>query len=228
MVAIDGRTKLVGLLGFPIEHTLSPAMHNAAFSALGLNYCYLPLPVPPEMLGDAVNGLAAMGFVGANVTIPHKQNVMACLDELSDEARAIGAREHDRAPPEQAHIGRNMDGPGFLEALNRNGITVNGTRTLVLGAGGAARAVVFTLLKAGSAVTILNRTVSRAEALAEDLRPHAGGVRLSTAPLDAEVIAALAPEFDLVVNTTSIGMTPHEEGDPWPVDVLFPAKCHRL
>ena len=129
MVAIDGRTKLVGLLGFPIEHTLSPAMHNAAFSALGLNYCYLPLPVPPEMLGDAVNGLAAMGFVGANVTIPHKQNVMACLDELSDEARAIGAvnmiefRQNRR-------IGRNMDGPGFLEALNRNGITVNGTRSL--------------------------------------------------------------------------------------------------
>ena len=94
-----------------------------------------------------------------------------------------------------------------------------------MGAGGAARAVVFTLLKAGSAVTILNRTVSRAEALAEDLRPHAGGVRLSTAPLDAEVIAALAPESDLVVNTTSIGMTPHEEGDPWPVDVLFPANA---
>ena len=222
MVAIDGRTQLVGLLGYPIEHTLSPAMHNAGFDALGLNYCYLPLPVAPAELGAAVAGLAAMGFVGANVTIPHKQSVMAYLDEISAEARAIGAVNtiefHDGR-----RIGHNMDGAGFLEALTRRNIAVGGIRSLVMGAGGAARAVVYALLQAGSEVTILNRTPARAEVLAEALQPYAGGVRLSAGPLDAETIAALAAETDLVVNTTSLGMTPNVDGNPWPATVPFPA-----
>ncbi len=224
MAAIDGRTRLVGLLGHPIEHTLSPAMHNAAFNALGLNYCYLPLPVAPAELGAAIAGVVALGFVGVNVTIPHKQNVMAYLDEISTEAQAIGAvnliefRQNRR-------IGHNMDGIGFLEALRRQQITVRGARSLVFGAGGAARAVVYKRLHARAEGTILNRTTARAESLAAALCSAAGDVRLTAGPLDTEYVAALAAETDLVVNTTALGMTPAVESNPWPASVPYPARA---
>lgn len=137
MPNIDGHTRLVGLLGYPIEHTRSPQMHNAAFNALGLNYCYLPLSVAPADIAEAVNGLVALGFVGANVTIPHKQAVIAHLDELSDEARAIGA-VNTIVFANGRRTGYNTDGVGFLRAMTDRGLSVAGGHALVLGAGGGS------------------------------------------------------------------------------------------
>jgi shikimate dehydrogenase len=222
MPDINGHTRLLGLLGYPIEHTLSPAMYNAAFDALKLDYCYVPLPVAPEDLAAAIPGLAALGFVG--VTIPHKRAVMSLLDEVSEEAADIGAvntiefREGHR-------IGHNTDGFGFLAAMTEQGISVQGFQSLVLGAGGAARSVVYSLVKAGSSVTVLNRTEERAATLVNSLMPHAGGLALRSGPLTAAAVDAFAPEADLVVNTTSLGMTPHEESSPWPEDLPFPSKA---
>jgi len=224
MPTIDGHTQLLGLLGYPIDHTLSPTMHNAAFDALNLNYCYMPLPVAPEDLPPAMAGLVALGFIGVNVTLPHKQTVMSLLDEISQEAEAIGAVNMIELKNGK-RTGHNMDGFGFLKAITERGISVQGFRSLVLGAGGAARAVVYTLLKAGSSVTILNRTEERSSSLAESLMAHAGDLTLQSGPLTAERIAAVSSEVDLVVNTTSIGMSPHEKGNPWPDVLPFPPKA---
>lgn len=222
MPTIDGRTQLLGLLGYPIDHTLSPAMYNAAFDALNLNYCYVPLPVAPEGLPAAMAGLVALGFIAVNVTLPHKQTVVSLLDEISQEAEAIGAVNMIEFKNGR-RTGHNMDGFGFLKAMTERGISVEGFRSLVLGAGGSARAVVYTLLRAGSSVTILNRTEERARSLAESLRAHAGVLTLRSGPLTTEHIAAVASEVDLIVNTTSMGMTPHGESSPWPDALPFPS-----
>ena len=222
MPTIDGHTGLLGLLGYPLEHTLSPAMHNAAFDALGLNYCYLALAVAPQDLAAAMAGLVALRFAGINVTIPHKQAVMPYLDEISEEAAAIGA-VNTIVFENGKGTGYNTDGAGFLKAMADQGISVKGFRALVLGAGGASRAVVYSLLKAGATVTLLNRTEGRAHALADELRRHLPDIDLISGPMAAETIAAIAPKLDLVVNTTSAGMSPHEKDNPWPADVPFPA-----
>ena len=148
---IKGTTTLVGLLGWPTSHSLSPPMQNAGFAALGLDWAYVPLPTPPELLGDAVRGLRAVGFAGANVTIPHKQAVLALCDELDDIARAAGSVntlvfEEDRL------VGSSTDGDAVTSQLE-----AHGRRVLVLGAGGAARAVVEALERAGASVTTASR-----------------------------------------------------------------------
>ncbi|MCZ7543406.1 MAG: shikimate dehydrogenase [Anaerolineae bacterium] len=147
MDGINGGTQLVGVMGWPVAHSLSPAMHNAAFAALGLNWRYVPLPVHPDHVGDAVRGLRALGFAGCNVTVPHKQAVMPHLSGLSDEAAALGAvntlvRDGD------AWRGENTDARGFLDDLAAHGVDVAGGLCVVLGAGGSARAVAWGLLKA--------------------------------------------------------------------------------
>lgn len=221
MPKIDGHTRLVGLIGYPVEHTRSPQMHNAAFDALNLNYCYVPLPVAPTDLSAAIAGLAVLGFVGVNVTIPHKQAVIPYLDELSAEAQAIGA-VNTIVFASGRRIGYNTDGAGFLRALTDRGFSAAGRRALVLGAGGAARAVVHALSQAGAEVTVLNRTEAKAASLAAELR-RCGLGPIQSGALAAEHIAALAPTVDLVVNATSVGMGPHIGETPWPAEVAFPA-----
>ncbi len=222
---IDGRTKLVGLLGFPVEHSLSPALQNAAFESAGLNYCYVPLPVSPAEVAAAVGGLAALGFAGANVTAPHKQAVMPYLDELSPDVQAIGA-VNTIVFRDGRRIGHNVDGVGFLAALADligGDARIEGWSALVLGAGGAARSVIYALAKAGAAVTVLNRTSDHAHALIDSLRPHLPGSLLAGGPLIREAIAEAAVHADLVVNATSVGMRPREEASPWPEGLRFPA-----
>jgi shikimate dehydrogenase len=226
---IDGHTHVVGLLGYPVEHSLSPVMQNAAFAAAGLNWCYVPLPVAPVAVKEAVLGLPALGFRGANVTIPHKQAVMSHLDEVSEEAQAIGAA-NVLVFKDGRRLGYNVDGIGFLTALTRLGVPVRGLRALVLGSGGSARAVVYTLARNGAAVMLLNRTELRAKALVESLRPQlmdepTGTSLLKSGPLTGELVAEIASGVDLVVNTTPLGMSPHEQGNPWPVDVPFPRQA---
>jgi shikimate dehydrogenase len=226
----DGHTQLVGLIGWPVEHSLSPAMHNAAFDALGLNWRYVPLPVPPGQVKTAVRGLAALGFRGANVTVPHKQAVMPVLDSIVPNARALGAVNTlvigRRADGTSTIGGYNTDDKGFVGALRQGGFEPeDGGNIVVVGAGGAARAVVFGLLWSGlGEIVVLNRTLERAQALISDLSYHPPfAARLRALPLTPETLVESARAADLLVNATTLGMWPHVEGSIWPADVPLPA-----
>jgi shikimate dehydrogenase len=151
VIEIRGTTTLVGLLGWPTSHSLSPPMQNAGFDALGLDWAYVPLPTPPELLADAVGGLQAMGFAGANVTIPHKQAVIALCDELDDVARAAGS-VNTLAFEEGRILGSSTDGDAVTSQIE-----ADGRRALVLGTGGAALAAVEALERAGASVTVASR-----------------------------------------------------------------------
>lgn len=212
---ISGRTRIVGLIGWPVSHSVSPPMHNSAFAALGLDWRYVPLPVPPERVSDAVRGLAALGLAGANVTVPHKQVVMPHLDRLTPAAQAIGAVNTIRVEPDGSLHGNNTDARGFIADLADHDIHAKGRPVLVLGAGGSARAVVYGLAEAGAlSITVLNRTPDRAAALIAGLAPLFPDCQMSAAAFPA-ALAQSAAGADLIVNCTSLGMTPHVDGLPW-------------
>jgi shikimate dehydrogenase len=193
--------KRLGVLGWPVAHSRSPAMHNAALAALGLrDFHYQRLPVPPEVFADTVRGLPAAGYVGANVTIPHKEAALALADSATDAARAIGAANTLSFGADGAIAASNTDAPGLLAALPSSPA---GTTALVLGAGGSARAVAYALREAGAArVSVWNRTPRRARELAADL-----GVEAVDRPIAAE----------LLVNCTSVGLADGEFKD-LPID----------
>ena len=219
-----GKTQIVGVIGWPVGHSVSPAMHNAAFAALGLDWCYLPLPVPVEphaRIGEAVRGLLALGLRGANVTVPHKQAVMAHLDWLTPAAQAIGAVNTIRVEADGQLSGDNTDARGFIADLREHGVALAGKRALVLGAGGSARAIVYGLAEAGcQSIAIFNRTAEKAHDLAMDIRTVFPFCRFS-GHSGFDDLAVMASEADLVVNCTSLGMTPNVEGLPWLEAVAF-------
>jgi shikimate dehydrogenase len=218
---ITGCTRLVGVLGLPVEHSLSPIMHNAAFAALGLDWVYVPLPVYPDHLGEAVRGLRAMGFAGANVTVPHKQAVLRYLDDVSEDALVIGAVNTIVVRNDDLY-GDNTDASGFIAALVEAGFDPRGIYAAVLGAGGAARAVVHALANAGACqVCVYNRHVQRAHELCRDMARFHLDVRFEALPLDA--VREIDEDFSLLVNATSLGMWPETEASPWPVDLPIPA-----
>jgi shikimate dehydrogenase len=197
-------------------------MHNAAFDALELPWCYTLLPTPPGRIKKALTKLKAQGYRGANVTVPYKQTVMPHLETISDDARAIGAV--NTIVVREGHlIGHNTDGDGFLAALLESGFAPSDRCALVLGAGGAARAVVYALAQAGCVVIIHNRTVQRAARLAH----HMGNVGVHTAvtwmPSTATLTGLDLTQFDLLVNTTSVGMWPQVDASPWPEMLPMPA-----
>jgi shikimate dehydrogenase len=222
---MNEKTKQVGLIGWPIKHSLSPAMHNAAFAELGLDWTYVLMPTQPGQLTQALKELLARNFVGSNVTMPHKRAVIPHLDELSDAARLIGAVNtiHIR---DGKFYGENTDAMGFLNALKEGGHDPKGMRVAMLGAGGAARAVLFSLLQAGAdRVTVINRTLERAAGLVDDLAKVFPASSLGFEPLNPETLAALHGQVDLVVNATSIGMLPQSDASPWPAEVAIPAEA---
>ena len=180
-------TALAGVLGFPVGHSGSPAMMNAAFAELGLDWRYVRLPLPPGLFDETVRALPASGFLGANVTIPHKVAAHGLADELTDSAAAIGA-VNTLAFAEGRIVGDNTDAGGLVDALD---IDLQGVSALVLGAGGTGRAAVWALREAGAEVAVWNRTAARAADLAAEF-----GVRHASAPEQAQVL----------VNVTSIGM----------------------
>jgi shikimate dehydrogenase len=225
---IDGRTQMVGLIGWPVEHSLSPTMHNAAFDALELNWRYVALPVPPGQVEAAVRGLAALGFRGANVTVPHKEAVVPLLDSIAPNARELGAVNTivvERTAAESVVMrGHNTDDGGVISALRHGGYAAcSGGLSVVVGAGGAARAVVHGLLRFGVGETVvLNRTLERAEALVSDLRPGGGGRRLRALELTPENLVEWALKADLLVNATTVGMWPRVDASVWPGSVPVP------
>jgi shikimate dehydrogenase len=202
-----GRTKVLGVIGWPLAHSLSPLMHNAALAALGLDYAYVPFPIEPGRLAEAVTGLRYLGVAGFNVTIPHKQAILPLLDELSPEARECGAvntvaREGERL------VGYNTDGTGLVASLREDlGMALSGARVLMLGAGGAARGAVGALCRAGvGAITVANRTPSTAADLSARFRPSYPGVVFASCALEGEQFGGALRSADLLLNTTSVGM----------------------
>lgn len=190
MVTIRGTTTLVGLLGWPVSHSLSPPMQNAAFAALGLDWAYVPLPVEPDRLGDAVRGAVASGFAGANVTIPHKQAVIELCDELDDVARAAGS-VNTLVFRAGRVVGSSTDGDAVASLLE-----LRGRRVLVLGAGGGARAVVEALTRGGAGVSVAGRGTPGWPPSAEgfDVLVNATPVKeeLLVAPLASQQVVDLA------------------------------------
>ena len=202
-----GRTKVVGVWGHPVGHSRSPAMHNAALESLGLDWAYVPFDVAPEDVPAALAGLRALGLVGVNVTVPLKERVLPLLDEVDEAAARIGSVNtvHNR---DGRLYGCSTDGEGFLRSLEAVGQPAQGRQVLLLGAGGSARAVTFALAAQDCHCRIANRTEARAESLAADINhwfPGAASVAGWGAPAGA---------FDLLVNTTSLGMSPHEDAMP--------------
>jgi len=213
--ALSGHTQVVGVIGWPIAHSVSPAMHDAAFEALGLDWCYVPFPVPPARLGEAIAGARALGVRGLNATIPHKQALLSLVDDLTPAARAIGAVNTIAVRGERL-LGHNTDAGGFLRALREAGFAPEGCRALVLGAGGAARAVVYALLSVGGRVTLLNRTLERAAALAHEFAGLFPRDTLTAGVLDAATLGQVGITDGLIVNATSLGMWPAVDTSPWP------------
>lgn len=217
---ILGHSQVVGLIGWPIEHSVSPPMHNAAFEALGLDWCYVPLPVHPRRLREAVEGVRALGLCGVNATVPHKQALIPLLDALTPAAETIGAVNTIIVEGGEL-LGHNTDAGGFMRALREAGFPPDGCTALVLGAGGAARAVVYALGGVADRVMVLNRTPQRARDLAEGFQRRVSA-RLEGGPLEVETLSEAASEVDLVVNATPVGMWPEENASPWPQEIPFP------
>ena len=190
---IYGHTRVAAVIGWPIEHSVSPPMHNAAFRALGMDWCYVAFAVPPERLAEAVAGARALGVRGMNVTVPHKLALLPLMDELTPAARAIGAANTIIFGDDGRLRGHNTDAAGFSRALGEAGVATEGVHALVLGAGGAARAVVYALALAGAQITLLNRTPERAEALATEFGGLNPAAEVRAGVLDAATPGAGGP-----------------------------------
>lgn len=221
LVKVNTDTQVCGVIGNPVAHSLSPAMHNAAFAALALNYIYVAFRV--EDVGACLAGMRAMGgFRGLSVTIPHKISAMAYVDELDPLASRVGCL--NTITNEDGRLtGAITDGLGTLRAFEEAGVALSGRRVAFLGAGGAVRAVAFALAeRAGpEQISILGRTQARVEALAADLRVVAGG-RVATGGLGDDLERAIA-EHDVIIHGTPMGMYGHGEGQSCvPASLLRP------
>ncbi|MFX4263360.1 shikimate dehydrogenase [Pelotomaculum propionicicum] len=225
---INGRTKICGIFGRPVEHTFSPALHNAAFAAAGLDYAYVPFEVSPGSLAAAVEAIRALGLAGVNVTIPHKEAVLPLLDGLSDEAELTGAV--NTIINRSGYLyGDNTDGKGYLRALKEAGFDPADRTVLFLGAGGAARAVAVQLALAGAGKLVFaNRTAARASGLSRFVAEKTGvRVELVSWPdgADDKLPEQTLAEADLVVQATSLGMSPNvNETVPLPFEVFRPGQ----
>lgn len=204
---IDGKTKITGLFGYPVGHTLSPAMHNAAFDHLGLNYRYLPFLVHPEDLAAAVSAVRALGMAGVNVTVPHKEAVIPYLDSVHEEASFIGA-VNTVVYRDGSLAGHNTDGRGFMKSLEEHSINLRGKRVLIVGAGGAARAIGYYLSAETGTLCLFDTNREKKERLAADLSQ----VRQNVITLDD--LRELR-DFDMIINATPLGLG---KDDPLPVD----------
>ena len=201
---IDGETRLVGIIGNPLDNTLSPTIHNAAFDYMGLNWCYVPLAVQEEHLREGIEGIKALRFTGVNVTMPFKTTVLDMLDDVAMFAETVGAVNTILVDKGRL-IGYNTDGRGFYTALTRDvGYEVKGARVLIMGAGGAARSVTVSLALGGCAsIVIVNRTAGHSEQLAGVIRLSAPGIDVDWLSPD-EDYDVLVAESDIIINATPL------------------------
>ncbi len=205
---ISGKARVCGIIGDPVEHTMSPVMHNAAFGELGLDFVYLPFLVKKESLKEAIEGMRALNIRGLSVTQPHKVEVMKLLDEIEPLAEKMGT-VNTIVNNNGILTGSNTDADGFLRGLLENGIEPTGKNVVVLGAGGASRAVSFILADKGANLVILNRLLELdwAESLAKRISDNFS-VKAEALELTRDNLKKAVGEADILVNTTSVGMSP--------------------
>jgi len=220
-VNVLGSTRVIGVFGHPISHSLSPVMQNAAIRALNIDYVYVPFHVMPEDLAKAVEGIRALQIAGVNVTIPHKERIIDYLDEVSEYSREIGS-VNTVINLNGVLKGDTTDGPGFIRSAETAWGDLRGCRTVILGAGGSAKAVAFALARIGCKIVVANRTYKRAVELVESLTAAFGNKGFEAVELEREELAGRLEDADLLVNTTSVGMFPDVDGIPLPPDLLHP------
>ena len=210
----------VVLLGSPIAHSYSPAIQNAAFNEAGLAWRYQAMEVAPEKLAATIASMRVDGWPGANVTIPFKESVLPLLDEI--DASAIETSAVNTIVNKNGHlVGHNTDLRGFIRDLHTHWQAPRAGQSLILGAGGAARAVAFGLAREGLDLSLIARSVSRAERLAEDVRREFG-VEVTALPWARESFVRASSQCTLLVNATPLGMMPHIQESPWPDGVPLP------
>ena len=204
---ITSKTKTLGIFGYPISHTLSPAMHNAVIKALGLDMVYLPFEVKPSNLKEAINGIKSLGIIGVNITIPHKESVIRFLDDISEEARLVGA-VNTIVNKDRKLVGYNTDGSGYMASLKEElGFNPKSKRIIIIGAGGAARGILAALAtQKPKSITVANRTLSRAVSLIKTFKGKFRDTRFEAIDLDNNMLKMSFNSVDLLINTTSVGM----------------------
>ncbi|HEY8486460.1 MAG TPA: shikimate dehydrogenase [Limnochordales bacterium] len=220
---ITGTTRVLCILGHPIAHSLSPVMHNRAIEALGLDYVYVAFDVAPQELGRAVQGLRALGVAGATVTIPHKEAVLAFVDEMEESVRWTGAANTLVMRQDGALVATNTDVDGVRGALQAAGLRPAGGKAVVLGAGGAARAIVAALVQEGCRhIVVLNRSPERARRLVEELAPRASPCLLEADALSEQSLRRHLADAQLLCHATPTGMHPHGDQSPVPRELVRP------
>ena len=209
---ISGKTSIYGIFGHPVEHTFSPGMHNAAFVRIGLDGCYVPFAVRPDELAKAMKAIIPLGLCGLNITVPHKEKVIPFLDGLTNDARLFGAVNTIEVKDRKL-IGHNTDGKGFLRSLREEtGFRPKGKTFLMVGSGGAARAVCFNLAFSGAGgILLYDIDHGKAEKLGRDIR-SATATRITV--LDASGLRTLAQNADCIINATPLGL---KKSDPLPL-----------
>jgi shikimate dehydrogenase len=220
---LDANTDLYCLIGHPVSKSLSPLIHNASFKKNNINAAYVVFDISEDRLKEAIDGIKALGIKGFNVTIPYKEKIMDFLDELSQEAKTIGAVNTVKNE-EGKLIGYNTDGIGFLKSLEVRNVVLKDKKVVILGAGGASRAISMTLANEGvSEILILNRTIDKARKLANDVIKKFPNIMCTYSRID-DYKENNFQDTDIVVNCTSVGMFPYD--DLMPIDpMLFPLKA---
>ncbi|HUK85066.1 MAG TPA: shikimate dehydrogenase [Candidatus Acidoferrum sp.] len=208
-MVVSGSTRVCGLIGYPIEHTLSPVMQNAAFEALELDYVFLAFKVKTAEVEKAINGMRALNIHGLNVTMPHKKAVVKYLDEIDPTAKTVDS-VNTILNKDGKLFGFNTDGVGALNALEQNGVKLRGKKVLLLGAGGAAKAIAYTLSQEAETLTILNRTPEQAESLA-NLLDQKFNKKIKSGSLSQTALKDNLVDTDVLINATSAGMKPNED-----------------
>ena len=216
---ITGNTRIYGIIGDPVEHSLSPLMHNEAFKELNLNCVYIPFHVRQKELQRAVKGVKSLGICGFNVTIPHKIPIVRYLDEIEKEAAHIGAI-NTVVTRNGKLIGYNTDGAGAYHALQAAGSDPKDKRVIILGAGGAARAIAFHLAPLSRDLVILNRTREKAVSLALELKKT--GLNVTGRGLTPQTLSDELWETDILINATSLGMYPRVDETPVDRGLIHP------
>lgn len=217
---VSGKTKVFCVIGDPIEHSLSPIMHNAAFRHLKIDAVYVAFNVKEKMLEDAVKGMRSFGICGMNVTMPHKTAIIKYLDESGPVANFVGA-VNTVLNADGKLLGFNTDGIGALRALEENGVKPKGKRVLLLGAGGAGRAIAFQLAQETDELVVLNRDVNKARLLAGVLRKRFNKKVVGNG-LSHNVLKNWIGDVDVLINATSVGMHPHQDETPVDKSLLRP------
>jgi shikimate dehydrogenase len=207
MMAISGKTRVCGVIGNPIEHTLSPTIHNAAFNHLELDFVFLAFRVKAAELENAIRGMRGLGIHGLNVTMPHKSTVIGYLDEVDSTVKFLGSA-NTILNKDGKLSGFNTDGVGALKALRENGTELSEKKVLLLGAGGAAKAIAFSLAKEVEELAILNRAAEKAKELAETLG-RISDKKVVGDSLFSDTIQKNLRDSDVLINATSVGMYPN-------------------